>query len=274
MIMYKFLSVLVILLPAGEVTSFVLPSETRIISKASIISSPRHFMSDIPQDNEMKSAAEEKGPFDELVGYLPPPPEDQFTMTGDIAVLFQYSYIGHSIDDYVVNSVFDSSESAREAIQTLDPLQEVVHMQTPVWLDHSSPQLTDQIISMNAQGTLLNHWGPLFSSAGLCSVALCSCWLLAGYLHRAFLFENSLDCDTPTALQKTLETWITMVVMMVGLTFGSNALVGQTPLLQTWLGCHCLDFVLTKDDMLLLLDSASVLFAWRYMANTIAQYLR
>lgn len=275
MIMKKYLvSLLVMLLPALEVTSFVLPSasKSRIKKLPSVVS---RSMSDILQESNEKTsiAVEEIDLFDGLVECLPPPPEDQFTMTGDIGVLFLYSFTGHAVDDYVVKSVFDSSDSAREAIQTLDPLQEVVHMQTPVWLD-SSPQLTDQIISMNAQDTLLNHWGPLFSSAGVSSVALCSCWLLAGYIHKSFSFENTLDCDTPTALQHALRTWITMVVIMAGLTFGVNELVGQTPFLQAWLGCHCLDFLFTKDDMIFMVDSGTVLFAWRYMASSIAHYLR
>eukprot|EP00980_Cylindrotheca_fusiformis_P022184 scaffold9078_cov129-Cylindrotheca_fusiformis.AAC.9 len=236
-------------------------------------------MSDIPQqenksnEKTMTTADKREKLFDDLVGYLPPPPEDQFTMTGDIGVLFLYSFMGHALDDYVVKSVFDSSDSARQAIETLDPLQEVVHIQTPVWLD-STPQLTDQIISLNAQETLMKTWGPLFSSAGVSSIALCSCWLLAGYLHRSFSYENSIDCDAASALQKTLVTWVTMIGILALLTLGSNALVGQTPLLQAWVGCHCLDFLFTKDDMLFLVDSGTVLFAWRYMANIIAQYLR
>ncbi|KAL3928110.1 MAG: hypothetical protein SGBAC_012789 [Bacillariaceae sp.] len=214
--------------------------------------------------------------LDELVGFLPPPPEDQFIMTGDVAVLFLYSFFGHAVDDYVVNSVFSTSPTTEEAIHTLDPLQEVVRMQTPVWMDYSTaPNVLDQVISMNAKDTLLQQWGPLFSSPGVCTVALCSTWLLAGYLHRAFSFDNSIDCEIPKTLQKTLETWITMMVMMLGLTLGSNALVEHTPVLQTILGCQdCSDFLLTKDDALFLVDTASILISWRFTANVMCQFLR
>lgn len=212
--------------------------------------------------------------LDELVGFLPPPPEDQFIMTGDIAVLFLYSFIGHAVDDYVVNSVFETAKSTEKALQTLDPMQEVVHMHTPVWVDAASPTVVDQVITMNAKDTLLNQWGPLFSSPGVCTIALCSTWLLAGYLHRAFSFQNSIDCDIPRTLQKTMETWITMMIMMLGLTLGSNELVNHTPFLQSVLGCHCLDYLLTKDDTVFLVDTASILISWRFMANVICQYLR
>ena len=231
--------------------------------------------SEVFEDSKRSKQKADEDLLKEIVGYLPPPPEDQFIMTGDIAVLFLYSFIGHAVDDYVVRSVFETSQSTQEAIRTLDPLQEVVRMQTPVWIEHgTSPYIVDQIISTNAKDHLLNNWGPLFSSAGISSVALCSTWLLAGYLHRAFSFQNSIDCDIPTTLKKTMETWVTMMVLMLGLTMGSNALVNHTPVLQSILGCHCLDYLLTKDDTLFLVDTASILIAWRWMANVMCQYLR
>merc|ERR1711935_232481 len=108
--------------------------------------------SDIFQDPKNSKSNDGDDLLKEIVGYLPPPPEDQFIMTGDIAVLFLYSFVGHAVDDYVVKSVFESSQSTQQAIQTLDPMQEVVRMQTPVWIDHSTPPyMVDQIISMNAK---------------------------------------------------------------------------------------------------------------------------
>ncbi|CAJ1937752.1 unnamed protein product [Cylindrotheca closterium] len=287
----QFISFLMILSPAITVSSFNMPPSTRNAK----IRTPRHatsrpdcrlyssteqpitrLSSDIFDDPPKRSNGGDSGNLlDRLVGFMPPPPEDQFIMTGDIAVLFLYSFIGHSVDDYVVNSVFESSQSTEKAIQTLDPLQEIVHMQTPVWVDYSaSPTVVDQVITMNAKDTLLNQWGPLFTSPGVCTIALCSTWLLAGYLHRAFSFQNSIDCDIPRTLQKTMETWITMMIMMLGLTLGSNTLVNQTPVLQSMLGGHSLDYLLTKDDALFLVDTATILISWRFMANVICQYLR
>jgi hypothetical protein len=250
--------------------AFVHPSNGRIQEQTAHFSSQtQRFMSDVPRDSTTDDQDKTKL-LEELVDFLPPPPEDQFMMTGDLFVLFLYAFTGHSVDDFVVKSVFESSESSRQAIQTLDPLHEVVHVHTPVWIDATSTMQVDQIIGMNAQQTLMNHWGPLFSSAGICSVALCSSWLLAGYFHRAFLFKNTIECDASKALQKTLETWTSMIFFMVLLALASNALVGQMPMLQEHFGCPCC--LLTKDDVLFLVDSASVLFAWRFMANMIGQY--
>ena len=165
-----------------------------------------------------------------------------------------------------------SAGTSRDGFSTLDPMGEVVSLQNPVWV---SPDMADSVLSMNAQDVLSNHWGPLFSSAGSSCVALCSCWLLAGWLHRAFLFRNSIDCSTPDALKKTFETWITAATLMFGLVLGSNELVHQVPLIQNWLGCvSCKGYILTKSDTTFLVDSSTVLIAWRYMANSIANYFR
>jgi len=203
---------------------------------------------------------------------LPPPPEDQFIMTGDISVLFFYTFTSHYINNFVVQSVFSTSETYQDAVQALDPLGDLVTLQSPVWV---RPELADSVVSMNAQEVLLDHWGPLFSTAGSAGVALCSCWLLAGWFHRAFSFENSIDCTAAQALQKTFQTWFSTTVLMFLLVLGSNTAVHQIPLLQTWLGCaSCHDYILTKSDTFFLVDSSTVLIAWRYMANSVANYFR
>jgi hypothetical protein len=149
---------------------------------------------------------------------------------------------------------------------------EIVTLQNPVWVN---PEMMDSVLSLNAQESLLNHWGPLFSTAGSGCVALCSCWLLAGWFHRAFLFQNSLDCEPSQALKKTFETWISTALLMFLLILGTNSLVSHVPVLETWLGCaSCHDYLLTKSDATFLVDSSTVLFAWRYMANSIASNFR
>ena len=143
-------------------------------------------------------------------------------------------------------------------------------MQHPVWVD---PEMMDSILSMNAHESLLDHWGPLFSTAGSACVALISCWLLAGWFHRAFLFQNSLDCDTPTALTKTFETWVSTALLMFVLILGTNNLVSHVPLLQAWLGlASCHEYMLTKSDTMFLVDSSTVLIAWRFTANNLVKY--
>jgi hypothetical protein len=187
--------------------------------------------------------------------------------------LFLYSFISHNLNNFVVESVFSNSDTLQEAIQSLDPMGEVIQLQSPVWV---MPEFQDSVMTATIQDSLLDHWGPLFSTAGSASVALCTCWLIAGWWHRAFLFQHSLDCDTSEALQKTVSTWISMAVLMCGLTYGSNALVSHVPFLQSWLGCaNCRgDYLFTKADAMFLVDSSTVLIAWRYMANSMMKYFR
>jgi hypothetical protein len=241
-------------------------------------------MSDIPRDSDNDSDnQEEKGEkffLDWWKSMLPPPPEDQFIMTGDVSVLFLYAFISHNLNNFVVESVFSNSDTLQEAIESLDPKGEVIQLQSPVWV---MPEFQDSVMTATIQDSLLDHWGPLFSTAGSASVALCTCWLIAGWWHRAFLFQNSLDCDASEALQKTVSTWITMAILMCGLTYGSNALVSHVnvPVLETWLGslgcastsCRG-DYLFTKADAMFLVDSSTVLIAWRFMANSMMNYFR
>ncbi|KAL3911391.1 MAG: hypothetical protein SGARI_001669, partial [Bacillariaceae sp.] len=230
-------------------------------------------------------------------------------MTGDIAVLFFYAFTSHSINDAIVHSVLkDPHTSILQAVHSLDPMGEVVNTQMPSWVQAQDVIAVDHVLSVNAQETLLNHWGPLFSTEGSACVALCTCWLLAGWLHRAFLFSNSVDCTTDKALAKTVETWLSTCVMMVALAMAANALVEHVPILQSWLCTECaaakaltvavkgMDgtvdadsglmllgssvtktssmFALTRADTMFLVDSMSVLIAWRFMANRIMNIFR
>ena len=234
-------------------------------------SSPSQLFSDVPRDEVSEKNGSKKKSLDWKT-MLPPPPEDQFIMTGDISVLFVYAFTSHYINNFVVESVFSNSQTFQDAINTLDPMGEVVTLQSPVWVN---PEMADSVLSMNAQEVLLNHWGPLFSTAGSSCVALCTCWLVAGWFHQAFLYSNSIDCSTSEALTKTCQTWISTALLMGLLVLGTNSLVHHAPFLQTWLGCAaCQDYVLTKSDTIFLVDSSTVLIAWRYMANSVANYFR
>jgi hypothetical protein len=222
--------------------------------------------------------------------FLPPPTEDQFIMTGDIFVLFFYAFTSHSINDAIVESVLRKSESVQKAIHSLDPTGEIVSMQNPVWVQTQNQVAVDHALAVTAQEAFLNHWGPLFSTEGSACVALCTCWLLAGWFHRAFLFRNSVHCRTDVALQKTLETWFTTAALMCMLAAGTDAIVQHVPFLQTLLCVACREggsmggsgigstssflLSLTKADAMFIVDSLSVLVAWRFMANRILNTFR
>jgi hypothetical protein len=239
-----------------------------------------------------------------LARFLPPPPEDQFIMTGDVCVLFFYAFTSHCLNDAIVNSVLHQSDMTMvQAVHSLDPTGEFVNLQQPVWVQTQNQLVVDHVLSVNAQESLLNHWGPLFSTEGSASVALCTCWLLAGYIHRAFLFSNSVDCSADKVLYKTLETWLSTALMMFVLAAGANAVVEQIPILQTLLCVKCTTSIanqvppadvasmmtdliggqwtpppqvkpeptsflsFTKADMMFIVDSMSVLVAWRFTAH-------
>jgi hypothetical protein len=243
-------------------------------------------------------------------GLIPPPPEDQFIMTGDICVLFFYAFTSHSLNDLIVNSMLQRNDmTVLQVVHSLDPMGEVVNTQIPSWVQTQNQLAVDHVLSVNAQETLLNHWGPLFSTEGSACVALCTCWLIAGWFHRAFLFQNSVDCSTEQALRKTVETWVSTCIMIVALAMAANAIVEHIPALQTLLCVQCAAAkaaangatgmdgtvdassgemllgtaatttssvlaALTKADTMFIVDSMSVLIAWRFMANKMLNIFR
>lgn len=250
---------------------------------------------------------------------VPPPPEDQFIMTGDIAILFLYAFTSHSINDAVVRGLLDDpAMTIPEAVKELDPLHDMVNLQHPVWVDlASNPNVpfgnpaVDHALEVSARESLLNHWGPLLSTEGSACVALCTCWLIAGYFHRAFCYDYSLYCSPARALTKTVETWVTAAVLMACFATGTDWLVGHVPALQSIFCVTCnrneavtfasavaaaaspestaaaasggdnvllLPLVLwkslTQSDVLFIIDSLTVLIAWRWSAHRILNTFR
>ncbi len=250
-------------------------STPQSLSRNTYISSPTLTLlhSDIPKDRDQEKK-DRSSIFSDLKAWMPPPPEDQFIMTGDISVLFLYAFTSHYLNNFVVESVIANSNSIKDALITLDPTGEVTSLQNPVWVSSDQPQLLETVLTINAEDNLLNHWGPLFSSAGSACVALCTCWLLAGWWHRAFLFQNSLECETTRALMKTFETWLSMTALMMSLVWSCHQLFGFMPFLHSFLGIAPSECLLTKADMMFLVDSATVLIAWRFMANSMMKYFR
>jgi len=241
---------------------------------------------------------------------LPPPPEDQFIMTGDIAILFLYAFTSHSINDSVVGGLLaDPSKTIPEAVRELDPLHDVVSLQHPVWVDlASNPNIpfgnpaVDRALEVSAREGLMNHYGPLFTTDGSACVALCICWLIAGWFHRAFLFDNSTYCYADRALTKTVETWLTSALLLAAFATGADWLVGHVPVLQSLLCVTCksaanaaggarefqaamspdgsfpsvrVSFLsLTQSDVLFIVDSLTVLIAWRWCAHRVLNVFR
>ena len=260
--------------------------------------------SDIPSsDNEGFDVVAKE--FQERFLKLPPEPEDQFIMSGDIAILFLYAFSSHSINDKIVNGLLnDPLKTIPEAVKELDP---TASMQAPVWVDlASNPNLpmgnpaVDHALEVSAREAFLNHWGALFSTEGSACVALCTCWLIAGWFHRAFMFDNSTYCRPDQVLLKTVETWLTSALLLAILATGTDWLVGHVPALQSVFCVTCksaanagmgefkaammddssvafpiVHFLsLTQSDILFIVDSLTILLSWRWSAHRLLNTFR
>ncbi|CAB9502122.1 FR47-like protein [Seminavis robusta] len=294
------LLVLVLLGVIGSGFSFVLPSSVVTTTSQS---DSAVYLSDVPQDETEKStssSSQESPPQQRKQqqqkandtwqhqqrqqrnwkqNWLPEPPEDQLTLAGDVASLFLYSFMDHFLNDVYLTSLLKSSDSAAEAAKSLD----TTSLPLPVWVDSTAlgTQTVDHLLLTDLQSRVLPHFStPLLASAGMASVSLASCWLLAGILHQAFHFRNTLDCPTDRAIAVTGQTWITSSIFLIALTCISQHMAGgaavdiqdvSTSVLMTqgrvltpieeWLS------VLTRTDIQYIVDSLGVLLTWRFMIS-------
>jgi len=280
------------------------------------------FQSDVPSDSNNNAVSNLARNFKDRLK-LPPAPEDQFIMTGDIAILFLYVFTSHSINDSVVKGLLDNPHmTIPEAVTELDPFHDLVSLQHPVWVDLASnpnvpfgnPAL-ERALEVSARESLMNHWGPLLSTEGSACVALCTCWLIAGWFHRAFMFDTTTYCASDHALTKTLQTWLTSALLLAVCATGTDWLVGHVPALEQLFCVTCksaaandvnaiggasmmgefkaamdhanqnqpllqmhLPMVafgsLTQSDVLFIVDSLTVLIAWRWSAHRILNTFR
>lgn len=224
------------------------------------------FLSDVPQEHDPQQRQQQRKNRPWWKDLIPPPPEDQLTLSGDIAALFVYTFLDHYANQVYVDSVlYDASP---EIIHSLDPTGDLSASQLPVWFDaDSSFHLTSDKLS-SLLGVHHVAYSPILGAAGLASVLLCACWLVAGYAHQAFLFRNTLDCRTENAIMVTFRTWITSSALMVAIALGADYICGQTeffcncPLTSPTLGG------LTKADADFIFDSLAVLITWRFILST------
>lgn len=197
--------------------------------------------------------------WDQFESKLPPPPEDSIVLIGDLAVLSIYALTSHSLNNWIVQgTLLAGATNIPQAVHSLDPTGDVLgNLAVPVWLEDASPHVLQNIWMVQAQDSLLDHYGPLFCTEGSSWVVLASAWLVAGYWGGAFLWKNSLDCETSRALIKTVQTWAIMLVLLAMSTLLVN---------QFLLPGHSVTW--TKADVIFLIDSATVLIAWRYIVNS------
>jgi len=202
--------------------------------------------------------------------FLPPPPEDRLTMSGDVASLFLYSFLDHSVNEAYVEMI---TNEGLEATKSVDPFGDFTSVGgsaassslgsgLPVWFDtvHTlvPPEQITQILNIPDVS-----YAPALQSAGASSVLLTTCWLLSGYITQAFRFDNTLDCSTHRMLTVTGKTWILCTALMVMLALTSDWFVGTV--------CGCLETPslhgLHKADADYIFDSLTVIVTWRTMIS-------
>lgn len=202
---------------------------------------------------------------------LPPPPEDQISMVGDIASIFLYSFLDHFMtylyDDFLnspsaVNTISAPAALEYFAAATSEISGTPTSSALPVWFDTVS-SAPFGIIPLTTSLPLHHHvsYAPIISSAGMASVVLCSTWLACGYMTGAFRFSNTLG-STQRALAVTAVTWFATVMVVTALAYGSDVLVGNMDQLHYTVG-------LTKADVDFIFDSLSVLLVWRFLWSSI-----
>lgn len=211
---------------------------------------------------------------------LPPPPEDQLSMLGDIGCLFLYSSIDHLVnrlyDKWLNSPEIIDTISASAAIQSASAASleystnlikaDLTSKSFPVWFDaYSSAPFGN--IPLSAALPIEHHitYAPAIDSTGMASVLLCSSWLISGYFTGAFQFKNTLNCSLNRAIVVTGQTWIFSSLIMLGIALGSDSLIGSVDCLHKSVG-------LTKADADYIFDSLSVLLMWRFILSSFLGY--
>lgn len=219
------------------------------------------LMSSIPDDDDNFNA------FQLLVNFkLPPLPEDNFALSGDVLALFVYSYIDHTI----MALFYEASRIDLKTLisTTLDPNSNAA---IPVWFDPSHIMDRGHWLIQNS---VANPYAPAINAAGLAFVSISFCWIICGYFTRAFEMKNTLECDTSDAILVTGKTWALMALMMVGLAWGSDWLWHQIDLIHPQGASSSARGGLTVADADFIFDSLTVLAFWRMLYNAMLGYRR
>jgi len=195
---------------------------------------------------------------EKFVKNLPPQPEDQLAIIGDVSSLFLYGIINNLVSVVYVENVLDQSDSVELAAKALDPngYALVNPGSVPVWMDVSttSASVIETTTRLAMHDQLMPQYAPLLTTAGTACVSLAVCWLFAGYLTQAFSFQNTLDCTTHRVVKVVGKTWILSSALMLLLACGSR-----------YAECGCGH--ITFSDVDYISNSFGVLLTWRVMVS-------
>ena len=217
--------------------------------------STRLFLSDFPeQPPEKRKQQQKQRKEDWPIEFLPPAPEDELVMMGD---LFSLAIFGFS-DHFLTNALarlfthrLDSMYKIYHASATIDS-QHYYH--APVWLDCTDNAHTVNVMQLTLQDRLVTHYSPLMESTGVAICLLMTAWLLAGWVHGAFLFKHTLQCSPRVALMQTVKTWVTSSLLV----FGVLCLSSSSP-----------EWEVLPGDVSFVVGSLSALVLWRFLASWI-----
>lgn len=191
---------------------------------------------------------------------LPPEPEDQLAMSGDIIALFVYSFLDHFLNEMMASALVSGDSVTAAAIDPETATTLAMSTKVPVWWDvtqHTLPVSGAPVLP--ALGYV--PYAPAISTAGTSAVILVSAWLVSGYFTGAFLYKNTLQCSVSKAVATAGRTWISATVITVGIALASDA----------WCDCVTNPSLggLTKADSDFLFGSLSVLTMWRFVLCSI-----
>ena len=211
---------------------------------------------------------------------LPPPPEDQLSFTGDIGTIFFYTFIDHAVngmyDEWLNSPEVLVSKSASAAIESsfaasIDLSSSITQAPMtgnsfPVWFDLANSEPFGNI-PLSSALPIAHHiqYAPALDTTGMSSVLLASTWIICGYFTGAFEFKNTLYCSPNKVVLATAKNWFFTCLVMLAIAYGSDSLVGSIDGLHKSIG-------LTKADEDFILDSLTVLLAWRFTLNLTLGY--
>jgi len=191
---------------------------------------------------------------------LPPEPEDQLAMSGDIIALFVYAFLDHFLNEMMASALVSGDSVTAAAIDPETATTLAMSTKVPVWWD-----VTQHTLPVGGAPVLpaLGYvpYAPAISTAGASAVILVSAWLVSGYFTGAFLYKNTLQCSVSKAVATAGRTWISATVITVGIALASDA----------WCDCVANPSLggLTKADADFLFGSLSVLTMWRFVLGSI-----
>lgn len=226
------------------------------------------YLSDIPKEpTEEERRRSNAGKSWRLNFKLPPPPEDQVVLTGDLLSLFVYAFSDHFVADlnaYLAGAApgqpyhAGAADLYAAATSAAGTTSDGIVLKAPVWLDVTHGY-RDHVLHVLLADQTVTQYSPVLQPAGLAACLLSAAWLVSGWLHRAFMFRNTLDCPADKALTVTARTWVTTCAVLLAGVAASNAVLLNDS--EWW-------HTFKKGDVDYILDSLTVLAFWRFLVSS------